>query len=223
VKRKIVRFEEGKLDVHLIWRNDAYNHWAIELPAEAPISNYSSPSKANVIVRGGYLMRTATISGNELRLVGDTNATTNIELIHEPTGNVTNLSSNGVTLNATKSTDGFLGATVPWTRPSYTLPDLRDFTWKYIDSLPEAHNKSYDDSNWTLCDHNTTTNPHKLETPSSLYASDYGFHTGSILYRGHLQQTAMNLGFYSKQQEAGVLGSLSGLMALSWDPGLVVA
>jgi hypothetical protein len=183
--RKIVRFEQGQLQVHLICRNAAYSHWTIELPARSPIANYSSPSKASIIVQGGYLMRTADISGNELRLHGDINATTGIELIHEPTGSITNITFDGTPLNTTRSSDGFLKAKVDWTRPAaYSLPDFRDLTWRHVNSLPEVNIKSYDDSKWTICNHNTSTTPMKLHTPTSLYASDYGFHTGSLIYRG---------------------------------------
>jgi beta-galactosidase len=122
---------------------------------------------------------------NELHLTGDINATTDIELIYEPSGNVSSLHFNGASLKTTKSSEGFLKAAIPWSRPSYDLPDFWKSQWKYIDSLPEVHSRSYDDSKWTSCNHKTSTNSHKLETPVSLYASDYGYHTGSLLYRGH--------------------------------------
>lgn len=66
---KILEFGKN-LEVYLLWRNDAYHHWVMELPAKAPIFNYTSPLKSSVIVKGGYLMRTANIDGRPLRLSG---------------------------------------------------------------------------------------------------------------------------------------------------------
>ncbi|KAF2429679.1 glycoside hydrolase family 35 protein [Tothia fuscella] len=177
--RRIIRFAEGELNIHLLWRNDAYNHWTLELPAKSPIGNYSSPSKSSVIIRGGYRMRSAKISGNQLHLRGDVNATGDVELVHEPTGAVTNISFNGTPLNVSRSQKGFLRAKIQWALPSpYKVPDFRELTWKYIDPLPEVSKSAYDDSKWTLCNHRNTTNRQSLQTPTSLYASDYGYHTG---------------------------------------------
>ena len=30
--RRVIKFEQGKLNVHLLWRNDAFNHWIVDLP-----------------------------------------------------------------------------------------------------------------------------------------------------------------------------------------------
>ena len=74
---------------------------------------------------------------------------------------------------------------VPLEPPKLQLPDFSTQEWRYVDSLPEIK-PSYDDARWTLCDHTTTTQPQlNLSTPTSLYASDYGYHTGSLLYRVH--------------------------------------
>lgn len=55
--RRIVRV--ANLEIYLLWRNEAYNYWVMELPASDPIGNYSSPSKDVVILKAGYLIRTA--------------------------------------------------------------------------------------------------------------------------------------------------------------------
>ncbi|KAK5136720.1 hypothetical protein LTR08_002373 [Meristemomyces frigidus] len=65
-----VRFAGAAFEVQVLWRNDAYNRWALELEAPAPVGSYSSPSKSHVIVKGGYLLRTA--KQGELKLMGDT-------------------------------------------------------------------------------------------------------------------------------------------------------
>ncbi|KAI0481923.1 glycoside hydrolase superfamily [Xylariaceae sp. FL0804] len=182
-QRQVVSFGD-ELEMLLLWRNDAYNYWAVELPAEAPISNYSSPSKSMVVVNGGYLIRTAAIGEDVLSLTGDINATTDLELIYESTGRVKTLEFNGRRLSTVQSAQGRLTAHLPFSQPAINVPDFASLNWKHVDSLPEIQ-ASYDDSRWTVCDHHSTNNSQALLTPTSLYASDYGYHMGSLLYRGH--------------------------------------
>ncbi|KAI1417373.1 glycoside hydrolase family 35 protein [Hypoxylon sp. FL1857] len=181
--RKILKLGDD-LEVLLLWRNDAYNYWVTELPAEAPIANYSSPSKSTVIVKGPYLVRTAALDGETLRLTGDINGTTDIELIYEPTGKVKAMSFNNKPLCGKRNGDGKLTARLDFQAPELILPNFASLDWKYIDSLPEIQ-PSYDDSKWVTCGNPSTNNPQVLHTLTSLYASDYGFHSGSLIYRGH--------------------------------------
>lgn len=144
-------------------------------------------------------MRTAAIQGSELWLTGDFNSTTNVELVFEPTGKVNSININGKSLqdNCSESMTGVF----EYVAPSVDLPDLSQATWKYIDSLPEIQS-TYDDSPWTDCNHTTSTNDQvKLMTPTSLFAADYGYHTGSLLYRGH---------FTANGQESSVFLNVSG-------------
>lgn len=182
--RQVVKLRQYNLEVHLLWRNDAYNHWVLELPADSPVGNYSSPSKSSVIVRGGYLLRSAQVSGEVLNLVGDLNTTTQFELIHDPTNKVCSLTFDGETLHSRRSSIGNIVATATYAEPSISTPDFGNRPWKFLDSLPEIKS-NYDDSMWTFCNHTSTTNPQGLRTPTSLYASDYGYHTGSLIYRAH--------------------------------------
>ncbi|KAI9045940.1 glycoside hydrolase family 35 protein [Aspergillus affinis] len=183
-RRRVVKF--GSLEVHLLSRNQAYNYWVILLPAPQPKGLYASPSRANdaVIVKAGYLVRTAIIDGENLRLTGDINSTTEIELISAPK-KISSLYFNEQKVN-TKPTNGRLTGTVDFKAPAITLPNLQDSpSWSYIDSLPEISDENpYDDDLWTRCNLTGTNNPRKLSTPTSLYASDYGYHAGSLLYRG---------------------------------------
>ncbi|KXL47480.1 MAG: glycoside hydrolase family 35 protein [Acidomyces sp. 'richmondensis'] len=172
------------LDVYLLWRNDAYNYWLLELPAASPINNYSHPGKEYVIVKAGYLMRTAQIIGTELQLTGDFNKTTELSLVFDPTDSVRSIRVNGKLLAVTDD-QGVLKGTVQYTPPSLDLPDFSKIEWKTIDSLPEIK-PSYDDSLWTKCDKTTSTNDQMaLKTPFSLFANEYGYDTGSFEYRGH--------------------------------------
>lgn len=43
----------------------------------------------------------------------------------------------------------------------------------------------YDDKAWTALTRPWTNNPRNLTTLTSLYAGNYGYHTGSLIYRGH--------------------------------------
>ncbi|KUJ19279.1 putative beta-galactosidase E [Mollisia scopiformis] len=180
----------GDLTVYLLWRNEAYDLWVLELPASEPIGNFTSMSKSNVIVKAGYLLRTAIIDNNTLHLTGDINCTTTLELIATPSDSLTSVTFNGSPLETTKSSTNNLLATISFSPPEIQLPDLSSpyHEWKYHDSLPEL-SPTYNDTIWTLCTHTSTTNPLGKRTPTSLYASDYGFHTGSLLYRGYFTST----------------------------------
>jgi hypothetical protein len=186
----------GDLSFYLCWRNEVYNYWTLDLSAPAPISNYASPSKSSVIIKAGYLLRTASIDGNRLRLTGDVNAITEIEVISTPT-EVNDLFFNGEQLKTTKSSTGNLLATVVFTPPTITTPDFTALSWKYIDSLPEIQ-ASYDDSLWTPLTHKTSNNPWNTTTPTSMYASDYGYHTGSLIYRSHFTSNGNESTFFVK-------------------------
>ncbi|KAM3084281.1 hypothetical protein ACMFMF_001638 [Clarireedia jacksonii] len=181
-RRRVVHFGDS-LELHLLWRNEAYNYWVLDLPAAEPLKRYISPSRddMSVIVKAGYLIRTANISSEILYLTGDINATTEIEVIATPT-HVKSLFFNDQRLETT-STAGRLTAEIPYNHPNFTLPDLAKLPWHYLNSLPEIQ-PPYNDSAWTLCNHTLSNNPRNLTTPTSLYSSDYGYNTGSLLYRG---------------------------------------
>lgn len=154
-------------------RNSAYNYWVADIAGGA------------VIVNGPYLVRSALVEGENLILAADFNKTASIEIIGVPSG-VTSLQVNQVTLEHTADSLGSWTASQDYSPPAFNIPDLPSATWYYIDSLPEIQS-NYDDSAWPNADHTNTTNPvgSPLLTPVSLYGSDYGFNTGSLLFRGH--------------------------------------
>lgn len=180
--RRVITFGDG-LEIHLLWRNEAYNYWVLDLPIPGTLGLYSSPSRADksVIVKGGYLLRNASISGQILRLNGDINSTTEIEVISAPT-RITGLEFNGRAIKTSLRSHRTVGI-VDYDPPSLNLPDLESLEWRYIDSLPEL-DAFFDDRDWTPCKQASTHNTRNLSTPTSLYAGDYGYHTGSLLYRG---------------------------------------
>ena len=174
--------QSADLMIYLVWRNDVYNWWRLELPGPEPIGNYTSMSKSSVLISGGYLMRSAALSASSLYLTGDLNATTTISVVAGACS-ATDLYFNGQKLDAQKS-NNILTATLSYSPPAITLPSLPSLSWSSIDTLPEL-SSTYSDSLWTPANHPTSNNPLTLSTPTSLYASDYGFNTGSLIYRGH--------------------------------------
>jgi beta-galactosidase GanA len=127
-----------------------------------------------VLVRGPYLVRSASRHGSALSLRGDTDRTSPLE-VFAPRG-VRTVLWNGRPVHS---------GTVPGPRP-VSLPALTD--WRYTRDVPEA-DPSYDDSGWVSADHTTTNNPTKPATLPVLYTDDYGFHYGDVWYRGHFSGT----------------------------------
>lgn len=168
-------------------RSEAYNYWVIDLPSPSPIFNFTDPSNHAVIVKAGYLLRTASVDGQTLSLTGDINETTTFEAVGVPTS-VSCLKFNDQIVESTKTSYGVLVGKVTYNPASFEFPILTDLTWKYIDSLPETQN-AYDDSAWTSADLTSTGNPRNLTTPTSLYGSDYGYNAGNLLFRGHFLAT----------------------------------
>ncbi|KUL82910.1 hypothetical protein ZTR_10382 [Talaromyces verruculosus] len=205
-ERQIVQI--GSLELYLVWRNEAYNYWVMELPAAGPVANFTSPSKDLVVIKGGYLIRNADIKGNELRLTGDLNQTSVIELISAPKDNIQKLTFNGELVKTTQTRNGKVTGEVEYQPPSVEIPRLSDLTWKYLDSVPEIQ-PSYNDASWTECNKSTTNNPTPLKTPRNLYAMDYGYHTGSLIYRGRfLANGQESTGFFNISAGTGFANSV---------------
>ena len=196
-ERKVVRFSGG-LYVYLLNREDAFNYWVLDLPAAAPIENYTSLNHSSIIVRGGYLLRSATIDSNTLSLTGDINATTRLEFIGGVFCNTSVFfNGHGLYKECDEKSD-ILSTWVSYVQPLLALPLLRELPWRFTDSLPEVQS-SYDDSAWVRADHPTTNNSQRtLTTPISLYASDYGFHAGNLLTRGHFTATGHETYFFAE-------------------------
>ncbi|KAF3027861.1 hypothetical protein E8E15_010235 [Penicillium rubens] len=177
--RRIVRVAD--LQVYLLWRNVSYNYWVTELPVLGPIGNYSSPSK-DVIVEAGYLIRTADLINNQLRLTGDVDGTTEIEVISTPATRLKVIALDREVVQTSTTSNVNLRGTVRYNAPKLDVPDLSNLEWKFIDPLPEIQAS-------------------QLDTPSSLYSMDYGYHTGSRLSHGH---------FNANGRESNVRLDLSG-------------
>ncbi|OKL55621.1 putative beta-galactosidase E [Talaromyces atroroseus] len=188
-ERKIVQIGP-LLELYLVWRNEAYNYWVMELTAPSPVANFTSPSKDLVVVKAGYLIRSAEIEGDKLKLTGDVNQTTVVELISSPKDNIRSLTFNGELVKTTTlACNGKVIGEIEYKPPSVEIPRLSSLTWRYLDSVPEIKS-TYNDASWTECNKTITNNPTPFKTPRDLYALDYGFHTGSLIYRGRFLANA---------------------------------
>ncbi|CAJ2501142.1 Uu.00g039950.m01.CDS01 [Anthostomella pinea] len=186
--RKVVKVDED-LYVYILDRNSAYDYWVLETSSVAGatplVASNGSSSHSGVIVKAGYLLRNATVTGSTLALSGDLNTTTSLEIIGGAPSSLSKLSFNGASIPFNQSSKGSVLATLAYKEPVVELPDLASLEWKYFDSLPEV-GSDYSDEAWTLASNTYTNNTvRNLTTPTSLYASDYGYHTGTLLLRGH--------------------------------------
>ncbi|TID21491.1 glycoside hydrolase family 35 protein [Venturia nashicola] len=182
----------GPLDIYFLDRNSAYQHWVLDVPKSTTSDTpYTNTGSSHIILKGGYLMRTARVSGTTLALTGDLAPTEQLsQTLHIISGappNMTRLTFNGQELCFTQNPNGTITAAMTYNEPRFSLPNLADLTWHYADSLPEIR-PNYSDAAWTKADYPQTDNTFRnLTTPTSLYGSEYGYHAGALLYRGHFK------------------------------------
>lgn len=200
-KRAVVELD-CDLTIYLLNRYEAYDYWVIDLPNDPVSGNHTNATHftSAPIVKAGYLLRTVEVADGCVHLTGDLNATTEIEVIGGAPAHTSELTFNGQSLHFKQSSSGVVTATATYKNASISIPDLSTIGWKAIDSLPEVQ-PGYDDSLWTSAyltySNNTELN---LTTPRSLYASDYGYHTGNLVYRGHFTATGSESTFYVTTQ-----------------------
>jgi beta-galactosidase len=129
------------------------------------------------------------MNGEALYVTGDLNSTTTLEIIGAPSY-ITDWYFNGQKIDYTAGTAPLLSGSVTYSSPAIDLPDLETLNWASINSLPELL-PSYDDFLWTAADltYTNNTNRPNLGTPTSLYAADYGYNTGALIYRGRFTAT----------------------------------
>jgi hypothetical protein len=180
-------------------RYEAFNYWSVD---QAPHDS-SNP----IILKAGYLMRTANITDHTLALTGDLNATTPIEVLGGAPSSLSALTFNGKEVDFTISDEGTVSANIDLPKLNVTIPQLNELEWKYVDSLPEIQ-PGYDDSDWTVADLGKTYNSLRpLDTPVSLYSSDYGYHTGTLFFRGTFTAIGNETSFDLTTQGGSAFGS----------------
>lgn len=171
----------------------AYTFWVTDLDNLPPL-----------IIRGGYLVRSASYSPSDgiLSLRADLNQSTitdvtrgvqatTLAIYGLPPGTKSIMLNNRV-LPPNIDPAAHEAAIYPeFTPPKISLPALSTLGWKPIDTLPEL-STAYSDAAWPKANHPTTNNTYLQSplTPTSLFASDYGFHAGgALLYRGQFTAT----------------------------------
>lgn len=95
---------------------------------------------------------------------------------------VVNVYWNGHKVDTVRNQYGGLEGPLDVHLPKFAVPTL---DWKYRDALPEIKT-DFDDSSWTPAYKTTSPNPFwpTASTDAVLFAGEYGFHGGNVLWRG---------------------------------------
>ncbi|KAF4920528.1 putative beta-galactosidase B [Colletotrichum viniferum] len=207
----------GDTRVIMVDRSGAYAMFAPTLTNE-PLA----PVNQTVLVHGPSLVRGAQISSDVIAITGDTIDDAQLEVFAP--SNVKKVTWNGKPVDTKPTRHGSLIGRIQGP-PKIELPSLGP--WKVQDSLPEVLVDYSDDGvAWVNADHQTTKNSKNDATIPYLYADDYGFHTGSFIYRGRFTGRAdgVSLTLYGGQA-FGFSVYLNGrfLEAFPGSPGTKVA
>ncbi|KAJ7638480.1 glycoside hydrolase family 35 protein [Roridomyces roridus] len=189
--------------LYILDRESAYQFWVLHLPSAGAFAQFDTANP--IVIKGGYLIRSVASTGNTLAFTGDLNSTHPVSFEIIAPGAFTSATLNGVKLSLAKTKYGTLTAQKTAVLPTVTLPDLSTLQWKTADSLPEIQ-PQYSDALWTVANHTTTINALAPLTPVVLYAGDYGFHTGNILWRAHFTATGAEEGFAVHMQGGAAFG-----------------
>ncbi|KAJ7176384.1 glycoside hydrolase family 35 protein [Mycena crocata] len=144
-----------------------------------------TPEIPSVLILGPYFVRSATAHGSVLQLTGDLNATTTLDVFAPK--QFKSVTWNGAAVHTTLSPIGTLRGNVafPAKVAAVSVPVLADLDWSCADSLPEL-DAAFDDSTWVLANKTSTQRPQKPTAGKLvLYSSEYGFHSGQWVWRGH--------------------------------------
>lgn len=153
----------------------------------------------------------------ELQLEGDLSSHTKIRM--EAPSMISSFAWNGKPMKATLSSDGLWKAALagPDANSFPTTPEISN--WRWSDSLPEIQ-FDFDDSDWIVGDHLTTTNPNQPYDGYTgqyvLYLQDYGYAVGNAILRGRFNATGKEYGFMCS------ISAGTGGAAAFWVSNLVV-
>ncbi|UPG88513.1 beta-galactosidase [Luteibacter aegosomaticola] len=136
-----------------------------------------------VLLRGPYLARSATPSGDTLALTGDTDKASELEVFAAP--DVRTVTWNGKPIQTSRTASTTLLGKLDGPAP-VTLPTLHD--WHIANSAPEIET-TFDDHAWQAANKTSTPNPYWEHQLPILDSDDYGFHHGHVWYRGHFKAT----------------------------------
>lgn len=160
----------------------ATNLWMPTIAGTGDLAEYVDvEASAPLLVRGPYLVRTATLSNDALVLTGDLNAEGSTILTVYGPGTLESITWNGEKLETVKVAGGTWKVEIGTSGASIEIPDLMEAQWRYKDSLPEI-GAGFEDESLVIADHTKTTNtfPAYYGGPWILYADDYGFHVSFV-------------------------------------------
>jgi len=196
----VIEFSNGVL-AYLLDIPSAYNFFA---PSTTNDPNVTPDHQ--IFVLGPYLVRSASVSGGKVAIIGDNANATTIEVYAGADADA--ITWNGKDLATTKTPYGSLTANIAGTADrTITLPALSSF--KAADSSPEIQ-PSYDDSKWVIANKTTTLSPVKPLSLPVLFSSDYKFYAGAKIYRG----------YFSGKTATAVNVSVQGGVAAGWNAWL---
>ncbi|KAG6896614.1 hypothetical protein C0992_007082 [Termitomyces sp. T32_za158] len=206
----------GSTVLYVLDRVNAYQFWVLHPPTSDNFASYDTENV--IIVKGGYLVRSVDVRDSTLAIKGDLNGTTTFEII-APTASSKSVTFNGDALELIRTPQGTWTAKRSAKLPAVVLPKLSSLIWfkfstcevvqemlqKTADSLPEIKD-NYSDVKWTVANHTTTVNPTPPTTHVVLFAGDYGYHTGNILWRGRFNATGAETAFSVHVQGGSAFG-----------------
>ncbi|KAL3474533.1 putative beta-galactosidase A [Aspergillus californicus] len=181
--RTILKIDD--LYIYLLDRNTAYRYFVPLSPSKSRGAYGTHESNPDaIIIKAGYLVRSAKVDGSTLSISADFNETTEVEIVGA-VAKIKTLKINGETRQTTRNIVGNLITNINYKIPAFHLPNLNKAEWRSTNGLPEIQ-PGYDDSAWPHADHNTSNNHFAAQlTPTVLSSSEYGFHAGYLVYRGH--------------------------------------
>ncbi|KAI4592309.1 hypothetical protein KJ359_011368 [Pestalotiopsis sp. 9143b] len=196
----------GDVQVYIVDRNTAYNFWVLPV-AGGDNSLYTKTEDFYLVAQSGYLLRSVNATETSLEITGDLNATSPLWIVGGAPKGLQTLTFNGEEVEFSVDERGAIVSNLTYVAPQFDIPVLEDLQWFYIDSLPEIQD-GYDDSEWTAASLSTTNNPSRnLTTPTSLYASDYGYHAGSLIFRGEFTSKGNETTFKVETQGGTAYGA----------------
>ncbi|KAF8601278.1 glycoside hydrolase family 35 protein [Ceratobasidium sp. AG-I] len=180
-----------------VWVSDkawlAPKIWAPRVSGNTGTGVYDlSPRTGGVFVFGPYLVRSATIKGSTVAITGDVLSGQATELEILVPASVGSVTFNGKSVQVQKTATGTLKGSVVVKDLTPKLPNLKTLEWKCVDSLPEVE-PEFDDSKWVEAWKTSTARPARYQPLGGklmLYADEYGYHQGTLLYRGRFDGNA---------------------------------
>ncbi|WP_433383853.1 beta-galactosidase [Actinoplanes sp. CA-142083] len=134
-----------------------------------------------VLVKGTSLVRAARVDHGTVDLRADTSEAGPVEVF----ANARTLTVNGKPVPTRTGRNGSLEGSLPGPR-GVELPALAG--WKQQAEAPEAR-PAFDDSRWTVADKTTSLSTFAPVTLPVLFSDEYGYHAGSVWYRGRFAGT----------------------------------